>query len=408
MHNNIMVAGSRDRLPMLETKRYDLWQSHFMRYIDTRPNGEALKKCIQQGPNKLSHIIIPGQPVTDESQEVPERTIVKTFLNISLENKAHYDEEKEAIHFLLTGTGMKFTQLLMLARQLMTYLLQEMESKLSHITLGILLRSAGNQRAKDYTYHKEKMLLCKQVKKELGYDTQPLEKVQYDAEYNVFSNERQHSKQLESINDIHVVEKDDNNVIPNSSNMSDNDNQADQNAKECDDERVVLTNLISNLKLDTNENKKIQKQLKKANTPLSHELEESALKECKSSLEKSNKTQDRYLVLKAQMKYKNITISELKKLIEKVKENMDTKFDKLSTVRQPNALRIPKPSVLGKSTLFSDSLERKSFLKTKSVTKTNVSEGVIHNTSFSRPQLRSTRMKESIMHTNSQVKFKKT
>ncbi|GJW41332.1 hypothetical protein Tco_0067177 [Tanacetum coccineum] len=75
------------------------------------------------------------------------------------------------------------------------------------------------------------------------------------------------------------------NVIPDSSGMCDNDNQANQNAKECDDEHVVLVNLIANLKLDTDENKKIQKQSKKANTSLAQEL-----KECKSILEESNRT----------------------------------------------------------------------------------------------------------------------
>ncbi|GJW35767.1 retrovirus-related pol polyprotein from transposon TNT 1-94 [Tanacetum coccineum] len=74
-------------------------------------------------------------------------------------------------------------------------------------------------------------------------------------------------------------------------------------------------------------------------------------------------------------------LCELTKLIEKMKgKTVDTKFDKPSDVRQPNALRIPKPSVLG----------------------------VIHITSVSRPQLRSTQMKEKVVHNNSQVKFKKT
>ncbi|GJW61952.1 hypothetical protein Tco_0111287 [Tanacetum coccineum] len=42
--------------------------------------------------------------------------------------------------------------------------------------------------------------------------------------------------------------------------------------------------------------------------------------------------------LKAQLQDKNITISELKKLIDKCKgKSVDTKFDKLSVVRQPNA-----------------------------------------------------------------------
>nr|GEV09114.1 hypothetical protein [Tanacetum cinerariifolium] len=51
--------------------------------------------------------------------------------------------------------------------------------------------------------------------------------------------------------------------------------------------------------------------------------------------------------LKAQLQDKNIAISELKKLIEKDKgKSVDTKFDKPFVVRQPNAQRILKPSVL--------------------------------------------------------------
>nr|GFB38550.1 hypothetical protein [Tanacetum cinerariifolium] len=81
--------------------------------------------------------------------------------------------------------------------------------------------------------------------------------------------------------------------------------------------------------------------------------------------------------LKAQLQDKNIAISELKKLIEKGKgKYVDTKFDRPSFVRQPNAQRIPKPSVLGKPTPFLDSLERKYFPKTKSVPKANVLEGI--------------------------------
>ncbi|GJR47422.1 retrovirus-related pol polyprotein from transposon TNT 1-94 [Tanacetum coccineum] len=72
-----------------------------------------------------------------------------------------------------------------------------------------------------------------------------------------------------------------------------------------------------------------------------------------------------------------MAISELKKLVEKCKgKSVDTKFDKPSVVRQPNAQRIPKPSVLGKPAPFSDSLERKYFAKKKSVPKTNESEGL--------------------------------
>nr|GFA40902.1 integrase, catalytic region, zinc finger, CCHC-type, peptidase aspartic, catalytic [Tanacetum cinerariifolium] len=55
---------------------------------------------------------------------------------------------------------------------------------------------------------------------------------------------------------------------------------------------------------------------------------------------------------------------------------MDTKFDKPSVVRQPNAQRIPKPSVLGKPAPFLNCLERIYFSKTKLVPKASVSEGL--------------------------------
>ncbi|GKA55318.1 hypothetical protein Tco_0754267, partial [Tanacetum coccineum] len=113
--------------------------------------------------------------------------------------------------------------------------------------------------------------------------------------------------------------------------------------------------------------------------------------------------------LKAQLQDKNIAISELKKLIEKCKvKSVETKFDKPFVVRQPNAQRILKLSVLGKPAPFSDSLERKNFAKKKSVPKTNESEGVAHGTNVSRPQPRSTQMKDKVVPNTSQVKFKKT
>ncbi|GKD92415.1 retrovirus-related pol polyprotein from transposon TNT 1-94 [Tanacetum coccineum] len=141
--------------------------------------------------------------------------------------------------------------------------------------------------------------------------------------------------------------------------------------------------------------------------------------------------------LKAQLQDKNIAICELKKLIEKCKgKSMETKFDKPFVVRQPNAPRILKPSVLGKPAPFPDSLERKRFSKKTSIPKTNVSEGlskpftrqnlpqtarqavrntnvikpgiVTHRTSVSRPTPRITQMKDKVVPNTSQMKFKKT
>ncbi|GJU83636.1 hypothetical protein Tco_1286001, partial [Tanacetum coccineum] len=131
-----------------------------------------------------------------------------------------------------------------------------------------------------------------------GTDTEPLEQVHNDAEYNVFANLRQHSKQPEFTRNTCLVETDDSDVIPDSPDMCDNDIQNDQNAVECDDERVALANLIANLKLDVDENKKIQKQLKKANASLTQELNECKyiLAETSRTLGESNSVRDSCLV----------------------------------------------------------------------------------------------------------------
>nr|GEY90429.1 integrase, catalytic region, zinc finger, CCHC-type, peptidase aspartic, catalytic [Tanacetum cinerariifolium] len=78
--------------------------------------------------------------------------------------------------------------------------------------------------------------------------------------------------------------------------------------------------------------------------------------------------------LKAQLQDKGIIISELKKLIKMLKgKSVDTKFEKSLVIRQPNAFKSQRPSILGKPTIFSDSIERKNFSKSKSVTQNNVS-----------------------------------
>ncbi|GJZ22518.1 hypothetical protein Tco_0559557 [Tanacetum coccineum] len=90
------------------------------------------------------------------------------------------------------------------------------------------------------------------------------------------------------------------------------------------------------------------------------------LKECEQYFE----IQD----LKAQLQDKGIAISELKKLIEKMKgKSVETKFEKLSVIRQSNTFKSQRQPILGKPAIFSDSLKKKDFLKSKSVTKNNVS-----------------------------------
>nr|GEV08035.1 ribonuclease H-like domain-containing protein [Tanacetum cinerariifolium] len=87
----------------LDLIRYPQWRSRFLRYIDTRPNGKALRKCILSGPYKPTTILVQAVEATDDSSAIPEHTTVETPMNMSPENKAHFLAEKEAIHLILTG-----------------------------------------------------------------------------------------------------------------------------------------------------------------------------------------------------------------------------------------------------------------------------------------------------------------
>nr|GEZ56579.1 hypothetical protein [Tanacetum cinerariifolium] len=439
MHNNIMVAGSRDRPPMLAPGRYPQWRSRFLRYVDTRPNGEALRKCILSGPYKPTTVLVQAVEETDDSPAVPEHTTVETPINMSPENKAHFLAEKEAIHLILTGIGddiyltSKWSRFVTIVKQQhkldkVSYhklfdILKQYQNEVNELRAEKLARNAnplalvataqadrdqyyqtsrshrssapsskpsippkshtstrhkgkeiakpitppsetaskedsdleqaqrdkdmqknlsliakyfkkiykptnnnlrtslnsknknvdttprfkndnqsgqfGNQRmecrkpkrVKDFAYHKEKMMLCKQAKQgvslqaeqydwlantdeevdeqelesrysymakiqevptaDSGTDSEPVKQVQNDAGYNVFTNDLQHSKQSESVNNTCLVATDDSNVIPDSPDMCEDDIQNEQNDVKSDDERVALANLIANLKLDT-------------------------------------------------------------------------------------------------------------------------------------------------------------
>ncbi|GJR45053.1 hypothetical protein Tco_1313156 [Tanacetum coccineum] len=105
MHNNIMAAGSKDRPPMLGPGRYSQWRSRFLRYIDTKINGEGLTKCILSGPYVPSTVLVQAVAATEGNPAVPQHTTIETVLNMTPENKEHFQSEKEAIFLLLTGIG---------------------------------------------------------------------------------------------------------------------------------------------------------------------------------------------------------------------------------------------------------------------------------------------------------------
>nr|GEZ46805.1 hypothetical protein [Tanacetum cinerariifolium] len=72
---------------------------------DTRPNGDDLRKGILKVPHTPTTVVVPPVHATKDSPTVSEQTTVETLLNMSPENKAHYQLEKEAIHLILNGIG---------------------------------------------------------------------------------------------------------------------------------------------------------------------------------------------------------------------------------------------------------------------------------------------------------------
>nr|GEV04224.1 hypothetical protein [Tanacetum cinerariifolium] len=54
------------------------------------------------GPYKPTIVLVQAVEATDDSLAIPEHTTVETLMNMTPENKAHFEEEKEAIHLILT------------------------------------------------------------------------------------------------------------------------------------------------------------------------------------------------------------------------------------------------------------------------------------------------------------------
>ncbi|GJZ10713.1 hypothetical protein Tco_0545472 [Tanacetum coccineum] len=176
-----------------------------------------------------------------------------------------------------------------------------------------------------------------------SYDTKTMAEVPYTAEYNVFAVETQHSDQPENMNDTSLMEKVDSNTTPDSSDLCNNEFKDDQNADDHEHERVVLANLIANLKLETNRTlgepistqdsclialQTKQKELEKYKAFNDRTIDYDKLKQREQYFE----IQD----LKAQLQDKNIAISELKKLIGKMKgKSVDTNFKKQSILGKP-------------------------------------------------------------------------
>ncbi|GJZ84057.1 hypothetical protein Tco_0649230 [Tanacetum coccineum] len=250
MYNDIMAAGSRELPPILATGRYAQWQSRFMRYIDTRPNTTATEEVVHA------------------------HTITETYKYTTPKKRAYFDAKDEAIHLILTGTGddIYFTfdacttakeMRIAIERLQQGESLNKQDVKTNHFwEFGDWLddtdEEPNEQELEAHCLYMAKIQEVSTAESGPTFDAEPLEKVHTNNEYNVFENDQEHTDQPKNINDTPLMETIDSNTIPDSLDVCDNDFKDDQNANDQEDERVALANLISNLKLNTDENKKIQ------------------------------------------------------------------------------------------------------------------------------------------------------
>ncbi|GJY81926.1 hypothetical protein Tco_0494677 [Tanacetum coccineum] len=384
MYNDIMAAGSRERPPMLATERYAQWQSCFMRYIDTRPNTTATEEAVHvhtitetykyTTPEKRAyfdveaeaiHLILTGTgddiyftfdacTIAKEMRIAIERLQQGESLNKqdvkttyfwefgkftsrdgeSIESYYSRHKGKEIAKpitppFESTSEEDSDPEQAQRDKQLQKNLALEEKGVPLNVDQGDWLddtnEESDEQELEAHSFYMAKIQEVPYVESGPTFDTTPLEKVHTDDAYNVFANDQEHIDQPENMNDTYLMEKVDSNTTPYSSDVCNNDFEDDQNTDDQEDERVALANLIANLKLDIDENKKIQKQLKRANVSLTHELNE-----CKSALAESNDIRDRCISalhnqeieLEKYKKYKDFQI-EKEELERKLKASLD-------------------------------------------------------------------------------------
>nr|GEV89048.1 retrovirus-related Pol polyprotein from transposon TNT 1-94 [Tanacetum cinerariifolium] len=404
----------------------------------------------------------------DDSPAIPEHTTIKTPMNMSPENKAYFQAEKEAIHLILTGIGDEiystvdacqtaqeiFYKLMneMIRNNLTVAMMQVNVQFLQHLQpewSRFVTIVKQQHKLDEVSYHKLFDIL-KQYQKEvnelraerLARNANPLalnnlaliakyfKKIYKPTNNNLRTSSNSRNKNVDTtpwykndnqsgqlrnqktmnvakarenvgspMNEQNDVESDDEQVDELKSDKAEFLNMYDMILQECVSKDVMCSYLLSLSDLDaldelqrlylhkvkecgcltqklSNQTKSVSKK-RKEQVKNDTVCKEKASNAFRKEHEQYFKIQD----LKAQLQDKNIAISELKKFIEKGKRKfLDTKFDKPYVVRQQNAQRIPKPSVLG----------------------------VKHKTNVSRPHHRSNQLKDKVLLNNSQVKLKKT
>nr|GEW41106.1 integrase, catalytic region, zinc finger, CCHC-type, peptidase aspartic, catalytic [Tanacetum cinerariifolium] len=432
LHNAIIETGGKDRPPMLALGNYVQWKSRIKRYINTKPNKELIHYYLQNPPYKFKWTEKTA-PVIEGSSETTTEGFYK-LINELVRNQCDVTNHQVNVQFLLQlqPEWQRFVTLVKQIQDLKTVsyyklydVLKQHQNEVNEIRAERITRTANKLALvaqQQLVYHpthynqnsstKSQQATTKNIRKAIVNSSSPT----YDQETIMVTEDdemmanvagarenlgtkvvQQSGIQCYNCKDYGHIERECQKPIrakdtayprrkcycvsPDTANNCGPILDAEPLHEDDNDlanERNLLASLIEKLKckIDDSEHRieceHLEKELSKINTISKNSESKGFLKEH----EKYFEIQD----LKAQLQDNDIAISELKKLIDKMKgKSVETKFEKSSVIRQPNAFKSQRKSILG----------------------------VIPTTSVSRPQLKSNQLEDRVMHNNSQGKKQK-
>nr|GEU43728.1 retrovirus-related Pol polyprotein from transposon TNT 1-94 [Tanacetum cinerariifolium] len=444
LHNAIMEASSKHCPPMLAPGNYVQWKSRIKRYIDTKPNGKAYHRekmllCKQEEAGiqlnveqanwrddtdddeledqELEAHYIEEIDQNDDDNDLAEESELLASLIEKL--KCEIDESKNRNKFFETSSKVLIEKL---QGEIEDFKNKSLESSKN------FFKEANNRLSETNNllyadYKKSKAELARRNGKEYASQME-LECAKKEAQIKLYRT--QEDKELEKVIEVENKVKVLDNIVYKTGqsvqmmNMLNNKYRTSftkpeflkkvqrANPRMYDIDEVTnlqcdcleLLEKCKGLKTELSKSKMMSKTfelVQKHAINLELELQQCKEKNKNDKLFKVNKTKDfcneheQYFEiqdLKAQLQDKGIVIIELKKLIKKLKvKSVDTKFEKLSVIQQPNAFKSQRPSVLGKLTTFSNSFVRKDFSKSTPQLKSNPQgDRVLRNSSQGKKQ----------------------
>nr|GEV00068.1 retrovirus-related Pol polyprotein from transposon TNT 1-94 [Tanacetum cinerariifolium] len=250
LHNAIMKAGGKDRLPMLAPSNYVQWKSRIKRYIDTKPNNELIHYCLQNPPCKFkwTEKIV---PVAEGSSETTTEGYMENSKNVPQDIQDQLNVEAKAVQIILTGINNDIYSIVDACPNASNQDNSPRTTRGTGYENQRVVNVAGaRENVAHYIYMAQIQEVTPYTADNSGpiFDVEPLQKVQNDDDnYNVFDDDQENPEQPESVNESY----------PDMCYDRDQDDQDDTDELARRDNPIVVDfgcskHMTGNLKLLTN------------------------------------------------------------------------------------------------------------------------------------------------------------